>query len=106
MNPVSWVPPSPERMSDARARSALGSKFGLWKRLGTLAAKSDIAWHHFWRAAIDLIEEGHRPRDSRILERARTYAAEEAEAMRELEERNERRRNARRQSQAQDRPAE
>lgn len=109
MSNARWSPPPPDRMSESRARMALGKKFPMWQRLGQLAERHGVKWGPMWRAANDLIEEGHAARDRHVLERARQYEREDAEYLREIEQRrearDERRRNARRNAATEDRQA-
>lgn len=117
-----WTPPPPEfaaddlrreqghYMTDSRARSALGPRYALWRRLGQLVANhDDLNWGTMWAAAKQLSDEGQQLRDRHIMERARQLDAVQAAYLRDLEEqrqRRERRRHARSNAETEGRDAE
>lgn len=87
---------TPGTWDETAARKALGSGYGLYTRLAKLwRAQRDLEWHHVWRAAQDLRDEGHALRDRYIIARAHKLRADEAEIWKRRERQERRRREAR-----------
>lgn len=94
--PKSAAGPSGHYMEEASARMALGKHFALWQRLGDLTVQhDDLRWSDVWRAAMQLIREGHAPRDRRIVELARQLMRDEQDYFDNIERRRQRRQERR-----------